>query len=276
MRRGHADSLASVGVNPDGSRFVSGGWDGAIHVWRTGTRLTCRQLHLLARQLHLLVRSCAVDKMTMCASQFDSHRLIKLRVGTMCHSHGGSGAEQEASRGGDISAARATGMTGRSEVEAAEEAQASGAADDAAGSRKRRAKSSGGAADAAGGGSNGGAPTAEQLKGAVQSPSQALLAGHTQCVAAVVWPTARTAVSGSWDHSVSEFGGNPICIIHRQLHQCRHCVDYRHRFYLSLSDSLTTNSAAMARGRDVTVMKSCTHVRRCAGGMCKPASRRTR
>ena len=84
-------------------------------------------------------------------------------------------------------------------MEAAEEAQASGAADDAAGSRKRRARS-GSAAIAAEGG---GAPTAEQLKGAVQSPSQALLTGHTQCVASVVWPTARTAVSGSWDHSVS-------------------------------------------------------------------------
>ena len=89
---------------------------------------------------------------------------------------------------------------GRSELEAAEEAQASGAADDAAGSRKRRARSGAAPTGAADGG---GAPTAEQLKGAVQSRSQSLLAGHTQCVASVVWPTTRTAVSGSWDHSVS-------------------------------------------------------------------------
>ena len=99
---------------------------------------------------------------------------------------------------------RAIALPGRSELEAAEEAQALGAADDAAGSRKRRAKSGGAGSGAAeGGGGGGGPPTAEQLSGALQSPSQALLAGHTQCVAAVVWPTARTAVSGSWDHSVS-------------------------------------------------------------------------
>ena len=38
VRRGHADSVASIAVSPDGGRFVSGGWDGAIHVWRTGAR----------------------------------------------------------------------------------------------------------------------------------------------------------------------------------------------------------------------------------------------
>ena len=31
--------MASMGINPEGSRFVTGGWDGAIHVWRTGARL---------------------------------------------------------------------------------------------------------------------------------------------------------------------------------------------------------------------------------------------
>ena len=48
VRRGHADSLASVGVSPDGSRFVSGGWDGAIHVWRTGARLGVMHITLHA------------------------------------------------------------------------------------------------------------------------------------------------------------------------------------------------------------------------------------
>ena len=37
---------------------------------------------------------------------------------------------------------------------------------------------------------------------ALELESQRLLAGHSQCVAAVAWPSAGTLVTGSWDHSV--------------------------------------------------------------------------
>lgn len=33
---GHADSVAGLAAAPDGQQFATGGWDGAIHVWRTG------------------------------------------------------------------------------------------------------------------------------------------------------------------------------------------------------------------------------------------------
>lgn len=33
---GHGDSVAALAAAPGGSHFASGGWDGAIHVWRTG------------------------------------------------------------------------------------------------------------------------------------------------------------------------------------------------------------------------------------------------
>lgn len=79
-------------------------------------------------------------------------------------------------------------------VEAAEEARASGAVS-AGEPRKKRAKSG-----TAGGDDS--APAASKLGGALESPSQGLLAGHTQCVSSVAWPTARSLVSGSWDHSV--------------------------------------------------------------------------
>ena len=71
------------------------------------------------------------------------------------------------------------GRSGRSVVEQSEEAQAAGAAaDDAAGSRKRRARSTSGAAAAADGNGVSDAPTAEQLRGAVQSTSQARQSFH--------------------------------------------------------------------------------------------------
>lgn len=89
-------------------------------------------------------------------------------------------------------------------VDAAEEARASGAAG-AAGARKKRAKSAAAADEAEGGA----APAAVKLGGAIESPSQGLLAGHTQCVSSVVWPTSRSLVSGSWDHSVRTTSPNP-------------------------------------------------------------------
>lgn len=60
VRRGHADSLASVGVNPNGSRFVSGGWDGAIHVWRTGAQSCCRVIVAWSPADALLIIALAV------------------------------------------------------------------------------------------------------------------------------------------------------------------------------------------------------------------------
>jgi hypothetical protein len=36
----------------------------------------------------------------------------------------------------------------------------------------------------------------------LEEEARATLAGHTQCVAAVAWPTPGTLFSGSWDHSV--------------------------------------------------------------------------
>ena len=33
---GHGDSVAALAAAPAGGHFASGGWDGAIHVWRTG------------------------------------------------------------------------------------------------------------------------------------------------------------------------------------------------------------------------------------------------
>ncbi len=35
--RGHSDSVAALAAAPGGARFASGGWDGAVHVWDTGT-----------------------------------------------------------------------------------------------------------------------------------------------------------------------------------------------------------------------------------------------
>ena len=34
--RGHSDSVAALSAAPDGARFASGGWDGAVHLWDTG------------------------------------------------------------------------------------------------------------------------------------------------------------------------------------------------------------------------------------------------
>lgn len=36
---GHADSVAALAAAPGGDHFASGGWDGAIHIWRTGELL---------------------------------------------------------------------------------------------------------------------------------------------------------------------------------------------------------------------------------------------
>ena len=34
--KAHTDSVAALAVSPVGERFASGGWDGGIHIWRTG------------------------------------------------------------------------------------------------------------------------------------------------------------------------------------------------------------------------------------------------
>lgn len=34
--KGHKDSVAALAAAPNGGQFASAGWDGAIHIWRTG------------------------------------------------------------------------------------------------------------------------------------------------------------------------------------------------------------------------------------------------
>lgn len=125
---GHADSVAALAAAPDGGQFATGGWDGAVHIWRTGA---------------------AVLK------------------------------EAEAARADGTAAARA--------------------------SKRRKGDKAAADAAASGGAANNGAASgaaAIASAGAVSLPSQQLLAGHRQCVAALVWQEPGTLISGSWDHSV--------------------------------------------------------------------------
>lgn len=89
----------------------------------------------------------------------------------------------------------------------AEAARAEGAA--AAGTSKRRKGAAASEADRSTAAANGAPDGSVAVKsrgaaaGAVTPPSQQLLAGHRQCVAALAWQEEATVVSGSWDHSVS-------------------------------------------------------------------------
>jgi hypothetical protein len=109
---------------------------------------------------------------------------------------------------------------GTAVLEEAEAARAEGSA--AAGTSKRRkgaaADAANGSAAASDGAHNGSVATGSgtPAPGAVKPPSQQLLAGHRQCVAALAWQEEATVVSGSWDHSVrSNICGFP----HEQLQQ---------------------------------------------------------
>ncbi len=94
---------------------------------------------------------------------------------------------RQADTGCNICAACA--CSGAAVLEEARESQADASA--AAAAKKR--KGPGGDATAAGGAAT------------LELQSQRLLAGHSQCVAAVVWPSAGILVTGSWDHSVCFF-----------------------------------------------------------------------
>ena len=45
--KGHTDTVAALAAAPGGGQFASAGWDGAVHIWRTGagTALTVRIWH---------------------------------------------------------------------------------------------------------------------------------------------------------------------------------------------------------------------------------------
>lgn len=81
-------------------------------------------------------------------------------------------------------------------LEAAEDAAAA-AADAPPASRSAKAKKR----KAAEGGDDAAVPAAP-----LEEAPRAALAGHSQCVAAVVWPAAGLLYSGSWDHSVRARG----------------------------------------------------------------------
>jgi WD domain, G-beta repeat len=59
---GHADSVAALAAAPGGEHFASGGWDGAIHIWRAGGL----PLHCASPGLHIGGRETSPVRCTIC------------------------------------------------------------------------------------------------------------------------------------------------------------------------------------------------------------------